>query len=96
MLMVAVAIAAIVLGALRERHLRFKKMAAHHFPRSGGVGVNGIASVWVKDSTGRLIPLDDSERFGREMWWHREMYDQYEYASLHLWLPISSDPPPDW
>lgn len=93
--MLAIAIVAVLLGVLRERNLRFERTAFYHFPKSGGSGVSGVGCAWMLDRAGNKVPSGESERFGREMGWHRELYDKYRYAASHPWLPVLHDPAPD-
>jgi hypothetical protein len=88
-MLVAVAIVAVVMGALRQRHLRFKSIADHHFPSSGFYVANGV-----------VIGMDDGPLHGswmtdadREMFWHRDMYLKYNDASRYPWLPVGWSSP---
>jgi hypothetical protein len=94
-MMVGVAVVAVVLGSLIERHRRFKRIAADHFPRSGGLGVVGFggAGRWVLDRESHPIDPSDNDRFDREWGWHRELWQKYEQAARQPWLHVETDPP---
>ena len=95
-LLVVIAVVAVTLEILRERHFRFKEMADHHFPTSGGSGVGDLGGIMLFDRSGQKIPDGESERFEREQGWHRLMYNKYKHAASRPWLPVLSDPAPDW
>ena len=87
-MLVAVAIVAIMMGALRERQLRLKSIADHHFPQAGyhvlrgkiiGMYMGPMHAGWETDSD-------------RKIFWHRYMYYKYMNASKRPWLPVL----PDW
>ena len=79
-LMVAVAIIGVALGTLAERHARFRRLAAYHAARGGGL-VNGLPR---SDEAIWRLDLDA---------WHARLAEKYQRAANRPWEPLGPDPP---
>jgi hypothetical protein len=82
-LMVAVAVAALVLGGLelRGRKARFRAQAAYHSRRWSGLSL-------VKPT-----PPARTRSRERHAVYHDEMRRKYDWAARSPWLPVAPDPP---
>ena len=80
-LMVAVAIAAVVLGTCIERHRRFSRIAAHHRAELGK-HLGRLKRVSFRDDDPDMIRLE----------WRWGMMSKYERAARHPWLPRRARP----
>ncbi len=83
-MMVAVAIAAIVMGGLAERHYRFAKLSDHHLAALVAL----IPKVRASIAAG-----DDENPIHERGFWHAKMRAKYFRAARYPWLPVAPDPP---
>jgi hypothetical protein len=96
-LMVAVALAAIILGPvayLKHRRDRFRALASRHASQVLGYKIdsNGFRPLFLGHDG---LPV--SPREGQRDLWHRKMKWQYDEAALRPWAPAPPDSPePDW
>ena len=107
-LMVAVAIAAMILGLL-ERRARFARIALAHQMERGTMGVSDLEMYLLLTPSQANVDWSPSEkeaaRKAQEKWdrsvlalrefvdYHSQMSYKYERASGRPWLPVASDAP---
>jgi hypothetical protein len=87
-LMVAVAVVAIVLGAiyvLASRRARFLAIAPEHW--------DAIQEPFLKYYDVYLTPEQARQWALTRDGWHMAMSVRYGYAADHPWLPVAPDPP---
>jgi hypothetical protein len=89
-LMIAVAVFALLLGAmaLRQRRSHFQALADYHAFQARHIR-SSHGSMIQPSGAYVHIPLGSSSRAE----YHKDMGGKYGYAASHPWLPVEPDPP---
>lgn len=100
--LVLVAVVAVGLAVVRERQLRFRRLAGDYQRRAMAAGFAEIPVNTGKTPRmavvrkGRILDDGpDTERLKRRYWWLREMGARYERAAQSPWLPVICPPEPE-
>ncbi len=87
-LLILIVVLGVSFGAVREmraRRVRFRARAWHHQWVVGGFGTHSVAGT----PPGWTRPILSQQQF----LYHADMYDKYDFAAEHPWLPVLPDPP---